>query len=223
MLLVYSISTHVQVLKNLNIEHCLPSVYSISTYVQDLRNETIYTVALSMLNINLRSRSEELNYIHGCSQYVQYQPTFKICGTKLYTSAYPQDIQYQPTLKIWCTKLFTRSALYIQYQPTFKIWGAKQYTSAYHQYIQYQPYVQDLKNKTNYTVALSMFNINLRSRSAEFIYTPLLTLSIFSISPRSISDVLNYLLGLPSIFNINLRSRSEEQNYLHGCSQYVQY
>ena len=66
-----------------------------------------------------------------------------------------------------------------------------------------------------------MFNINLRSRSAEFIYKPLLTLSIFSISPRSISDVLNYLLGLPSLFNINLRSRSDEQNYFHGCSQYV--
>ena len=68
-----------------------------------------------------------------------------------------------------------------------------------------------------------MFNINPRSRSAEFIYTPLLTLSIFSISPRSISDVLNYLLGLPSKFNINPRSRSEEQNYLHGWTQYVQY
>ena len=75
-----------------------------------------YTVALSMFNINLRSRSAELNYtplltlsrlsiihsqatfgniwctklLHGCSQYVQYQPTFKICGIKLYTSAYPQ-------------------------------------------------------------------------------------------------------------------------------------
>ena len=72
-------------------------------------------------------------------------------------------------------------------------------------------------------LTLSIFCINPRSRSAEFIYTPLLTLSIFSISPRSISDVLNYLLGLPSIFYINPRSRSEEQNYLHGCSQYVQY
>ena len=148
-------------------------VYSISTNVQDLKNKTIYTVALSMFNINLRSRSAELNYTplltlsrlsisprsisdvlkyytvalsmfninlrsksaeqiytplltlsifilslrlgsdvlkfyHGCSQYVQYQPTFKIWGTKLYTSAYPQDIQYQPTFKIWRTKLFTR-------------------------------------------------------------------------------------------------------------------
>ena len=96
----------------------------------------IHLLTLKIFNINLRSRSEELNYLHGCSQYVQYQPTFKICGTNLYTSAYPQ---------------------YIHSQHTFG------------------------------------------------------------------SDVLNYLLGFPSIFNINLRSRSEEQNYLHGCSQYVQY
>ena len=190
MLLVYSISTYVQVLKNLNIEHCLPSVYSgsahvqylmyllglpsifniniriysacplysISTYVQDLKNKTIYTVALSMFNINLRSRSEELNYIHLL------------------------------TLKIFNINPRWRSDV------------------------------------LNYLLGLpSIFNINLHSRSAEFIYTPLLTLSIFRISPRSISDVLNYLLGLPSIFNINIRSRSEEQNYLHGCSQYVQY
>ena len=119
----------------------------------------IHLLTLKIFNINLRSRSEEQNYLHGCSQYVQYQPTFKIIGTKLYTSAYPQDIQYQP-------------------------------------------YVQDLKNKTIYTVALSMFNINLRSRSAEQIYTPLLTLSIFILSLRLGSDVLKYL---------------------HGCSQYVQY
>ena len=128
-------------------------------------------LTISIFNINLRSRSEEQNYLHGCSQYIQYQPTFKI----------------------WRTKLFTRCSQCVQYQHTFKIWGAKQFTR----------------------FGLCIFNINLRSRSAEQIYTPLLTLSIFSISPRSISDVLNYLLGLPSIFNINLRSRSELLNYIH--------
>ena len=131
--------------------------------------EFIYTplLTLSIFILSLRLGSDVLKYLHGCSQYVQYQPTFKICGIYLYTSAYPQYIQYQPTFNIWWTKLFTRLALYIQYQPTFKIWVTKLYTSAYHQSIQYQPtfkiwrtklftrlplvysistYVQDLRN-----------------------------------------------------------------------------
>ena len=134
------------------------SIFSISPRsISDVLN---YLLGLpSIFNINLLSRSEEQNYFHGCSQYVQYQPTFKIWGTKLYTSAYPQDIQYQPTLKIWCTKLFTRPALYIQYQPTFKIWGAKQYTSAYHQYIQYQPTFKIWRTKL-FTRLLSVCSIS---------------------------------------------------------------
>ena len=127
-----------------------------------------------MFNINLRSRSEELNYVHDCSQYVQYQPTFKICGTNLYTSAYPQYIHSQHTFGIWCTKVFTRIALFI-------------------------------------------FNLSIRSGSDVLNY--LLGLpSIFNINLRSRFELLNciHLLTI-SIFNINQRSRSEEQNYLHGC------
>ena len=145
----------------------MPLVYSISTHVQDLKNKTIYTVALSMFNINPRSRSEELNYIplltlkifninllsrseeqnyfHGCSQYVQYQPTFKICGI-YYTPLLTLSIfSISPCSIIWCTKLFTRLALYIQYQPTFKIWRTKLFPRLL-SVCSISTYVQDLRN-----------------------------------------------------------------------------
>ena len=146
------------------------SVCSISTYVQDLKNKTIYTVALSIFNINLRSRSEEQNYLHGCSQYVQYQPTFKIWGTKLYTSAYPLYIQYQLTFKFWGTKLYTSTYhQYIEYQPTFKIRGTKLFTRLVSD-IQYQPTFKIWGTKLFKRLALSIFNINLRPRSEELNY-----------------------------------------------------
>ena len=86
----------------------LPSIFNINLRSRSELLNYIHLLTISIFNINQRSISEEQNYLHGCSQYVQYQPTFKIWGTKLYTSAYPQDIQYQPTFKIWRTKLFTR-------------------------------------------------------------------------------------------------------------------
>ena len=150
------------------------SVYSISTYVQDLKNKTIYTVALSMFNINLRSRSEELNYI----------PLHTLFIFNINLRSISEELNYIHLLTISILNINLRSrseeqnylhnwSQYIQYQPTFKIWGTKLFKR----------------------LALSMFNINLHSRSEVLNNIHLLTIKIFNINLRSRSEELNYIHG----------------------------
>ena len=73
----------------------------------------ITLLTLSIINISLCSRSEVLNYFLGLSSVCSISVYVQDLRCWTIYSACPQNIQYQPTFKICCTKLFTRLALFI--------------------------------------------------------------------------------------------------------------
>ena len=142
----------------------------------------ITLLILSIINISLCSRSEVLNYFLGLSSVCSISVYVQDLRCWTIYSACPQNIQYQPTFKICCTKLFTRLALFI-----FNInLRSSSDVLNYKHLLTFSIFNISLRSRSevlNYIPLLTpkIFNISLRSRFGK--YTKLFRLiSVYSIS-----------------------------------------